>query len=236
MEPMRINKFLAQQGYASRREIDRLIEKKMVEINGKIASHGDKVCEKDKIVINGSLFHLKKIQYSYFLLNKPKKVLCTTKDERGRKIITDLIDTDERIYPIGRLDYETEGAIILTNDGEIFNKIIHPKNAIYKQYFVIVNGEVKDKELSKLTKGVLLEDGITLPAKVKLLNRNEKKSELLISIREGRNRQIRRMIEAVNHNVIYLKREKIGEIILGDLEIGKYRKLTKKEITYLKNL
>lgn len=236
MESMRINKFLAQQGYASRREIDRLIEEGKVTINGVVAKCGERVTEKDKIVISGKQFKAKNVKLVYFLLNKPQKVLCSAKDERGRKIVTEFIDTEERIYPVGRLDYDTEGAIILTNDGEIFNKIMHPKSEIYKQYLVTVTGEVKDKELSKLAKGVMLEDGMTLPAKVKLINRTEKKTEFKISIREGRNRQIRRMVEAIKHRVISLKRERIGEISLESLEVGKYRSLTKKEIEYLKKL
>ena len=172
----------------------------------------------------------------YFLLNKPKGVLSASKDDRGRKTVVDLIDTKERLYPIGRLDSDTEGAIILTNDGDIFNKVIHPKGEIYKEYFAIVKGEIRDKDLSRLARGINLEDGITLPAKTKILKRAQGRSEVIIAIREGKNRQVRRMFDAVKHPVVYLRREAIGKINLGDLELGKYRKLTSQEINYLKSL
>lgn len=237
MEPMRINKYLAQNGYASRREIDKLIERNEIKVNGEPVSPGQKVTEKDKITIKGKPFEKPKFEKKvYFLLNKPKGVLSASKDDRGRKTVVDLIDTTERLYPIGRLDSETEGAIILTNDGDIFNKVIHPKGEVYKEYYAVLRGEIKDKELSRVAKGVILEDGMTLPARTKILKRDQGKSEVTISIREGRNRQVRRMFDAVKCPVIYLRRDAIGKIRIGNLEVGKYRKLTSEEIKYLKSL
>lgn len=237
MELMRINKYLAQKGIASRREVDKLIEEGKIFINGKKATPGEKVSDRDKIEISGkridSSIEEKKV---YFLLNKPKKIISATKDDRGRKTVVDLIKCNERIFPIGRLDYDTEGAILLTNDGEIYNKVIHPKSEIYKEYVALIKGEISDIDIQKLRRGIKLEDGMTLPAKVKLMNRENGKSEVSIAIREGRNRQVRRMFQKLGYLVLELKREKIGDIILKDLKVGKYRELTKKELEYLKSL
>ncbi|MGL4425145.1 MAG: pseudouridine synthase [Cetobacterium sp.] len=234
---MRINKYLAQNGYASRREIDKLVENGDIKVNGKDTTPGQKVTDDDKIYIKGKLFEkVKSEDKVYYLLHKPKGVLSASKDDRGRKTVVDFIDTKERLYPIGRLDSDTEGAIILTNDGDVFNRVIHPKGEIYKEYFAILKGEIRDKDLSRVAKGVLLEDGQTLPAKTKILKRAQGRSEVIISIREGKNRQIRRMFDAVKHPVVYLRRDAIGKINLADLEVGKYRKLTGHEIKYLKSL
>lgn len=235
MELVRINKFLAQSGVASRREIDRMIERGEITINGKKASTGDKVSTNDIIEVKGKKINSKEKKV-YFLLHKPQKVLSASKDDRGRKTVVDFIPSKERLFPIGRLDYNTEGAIILTNDGDIYNKVIHPKSEIYKEYFAIVRGKLEKNDVRILSTGVELEDGITLPAKVELLKSTRDCSELKISIREGRNRQIRRMLEKIGHPVTYLKREKIGEITLGELEKGHYRELTKMELKYLHNL
>lgn len=237
MELMRINKYLAQKGIASRREVDKLIEEGKIFINGKKATPGEKVSDRDKIEISGkridSSIEEKKV---YFLLNKPKKIISATKDDRGRKTVVDLIKCNERIFPIGRLDYDTEGAILLTNDGEIYNKVIHPKSEIYKEYVALIKGEISDIDIQKLRRGIKLEDGMTLPAKVKLMNRENGKSEVSIAIREGRNRQVRRMFQKLGYFVLELRREKIGDIILKDLKVGNYRELTKKELEYLKSL
>ncbi|MGL4988408.1 MAG: pseudouridine synthase, partial [Cetobacterium sp.] len=229
--------YLAQNGYASRREIDKLVENGDIKVNGKDTTPGQKVTDDDKIYIKGKLFEkVKSEDKVYYLLHKPKGVLSASKDDRGRKTVVDFIDTKERLYPIGRLDSDTEGAIILTNDGDVFNRVIHPKGEIYKEYFAILKGEIRDKDLSRVAKGVLLEDGQTLPAKTKILKRAQGRSEVIIAIREGKNRQIRRMFDAVKHPVVYLRRDAIGKINLADLEVGKYRKLTGHEIKYLKSL
>lgn len=231
---MRINKFLSSLGIASRRAIDKYIEEGRIKVNGVIASTGIDVTEEDEIYIDNKKIETKRIEEKvYFMLNKPLEVLSASSDDRGRKKVVDLIKTDKRIFPIGRLDYMTSGLILLTNDGELFNRLVHPKSEIYKKYYIKVFGEVKKEEIEELKKGVLLEDGKTLPAKVSGIKYDKNKTSMYISIREGRNRQIRRMIEKFGYKVLMLRREKIGELSLGDLKEGKYRELTKEEIEYL---
>ncbi|WP_319371531.1 pseudouridine synthase [uncultured Ilyobacter sp.] len=233
---MRINKYLSSIGVASRREIDRLVESGSVIVNGTMATPGMQVSEKDVIEINGKKLHKKSEKKLYFMLNKPTGVISAAKDDRGRKTVVDLIKCKERIYPVGRLDFDTEGLILLTNDGDFFNKLMHPKSEVYKEYHVDVMGRVNKLEMDKLKRGIKLEDGITLPAKVELLDSSHETSKLRITIREGRNRQVRRMCKAIGHPVIHLKREKIGELGLGDLKKGGFRELTKKEVEYLYSL
>ena len=231
---MRINKFLSSLGIASRRAIDKYIEEGRIKVNGVIASTGIDVTEEDEIYIDNKKIETNRIEEKvYFMLNKPLEVLSASSDDRGRKTVVDLIKTDKRIFPIGRLDYMTSGLILLTNDGELFNRLVHPKSEIYKKYYIKVFGEVKKEEIEELKKDVLLEDGKTLPAKVSGIKYDKNKTSMYISIREGRNRQIRRMIEKFGYKVLMLRREKIGELSLGDLKEGKYRELTKEEIEYL---
>ena len=231
---MRINKFLSSLGIASRRAIDKYIEEGRIKVNGVIASTGIDVTEDDEIYIDNKKIETKRREEKvYFMLNKPLEVLSASSDDRGRKTVVDLIKTDKRIFPIGRLDYMTSGLILLTNDGELFNRLVHPKSEIYKKYYIKVFGEVKKEEIEELKKGVLLEDGKTLPAKISGIKYDKNKTSMYISIREGRNRQIRRMIEKFGYKVLMLRREKIGELSLGDLKEGKYRELTKEEIEYL---
>ena len=236
MEKIRINKFLAELGVGSRRAIDKMIEEKRIKVNGVLAESGIKVDKSDKISVNGKLLEFEKKKKVYFMLNKPKRVLSTAKDERGRKTVVDLIDTKERIFPIGRLDYDTEGLLLLTNDGEIFNKVIHPRTEVYKTYLVEARGNINMTTLNKLKRGVMLDDKMTLPAKAKILLADERHTELHFAIKEGRNRQVRRMFESVGHPVINLKRIMLGELNLEGLEVGEYRPLTKKEINYLYSL
>ena len=231
---MRINKFLSSLGIASRRAIDKYIEEGRIKVNGVIASTGIDVTEEDEIYIDNKKIETNRIEEKvYSMLNKPLEVLSASSDDRGRKTVVDLIKTDQRIFPIGRLDYMTSGLILLTNDGELFNRLVHPKSEIYKKYYIKVFGEVKKEEIEELKKGVLLEDGKTLPAKVSGIKYDKNKTSMYISIREGRNRQIRRMIEKFGYKVLMLRREKIGELSLGDLKEGKYRELTREEIEYL---
>ena len=231
---MRINKFLSSLGIASRRAIDKYIEEGRIKVNGVIASTGIDVTEEDEIYIDNKKIETNRIEEKvYFMLNKPLEVLSASSDDRGRKTVVDLIKTDKRIFPIGRLDYMTSGLILLTNDGELFNRLVHPKSEIYKKYYIKVFGEVKKEEIEELKKGVLLEDGKTLPAKVSGIKYDKNKTSMYISIREGRNRQIRRMIEKFGYKVLMLRREKIGELSLGDLQEGKYRELTELEVKYL---
>lgn len=234
---MRINKYLANLGIASRRNIDKLIEEEKIIVNGKIAKQGLDVNDNDEIIVAGKPVttetRVSAEEKVYFMLNKPLEVLSSSSDDRGRKTVVDLIKTEKRIFPIGRLDYMTTGLILLTNDGELFNRLVHPKSEIYKKYYLKILGEIKKSEIELLKKGIELEDGKTLPAKVSAVKIEKNKSSFSISIREGRNRQVRRMIEKLGYKVLLLRREKIGELSLGELPEGKYRKLNKEEIEYL---
>lgn len=234
---MRINKYLATLGVASRRSVDALILQSKILVNGRVAIQGMDVSDEDEIVIDGQKLEMKLEkeidEKVYYMLNKPLEVLSSSSDDRGRITVVDLVKTNKRIFPIGRLDYMTTGLILLTNDGELFNRLVHPKSEIYKKYYLKVFGEVKKYEIEQLKKGVNLEDGKTLPAKVSTVKIENNKTSLYISIREGKNRQVRRMIEKFGYKVLMLRREKIGELSLGDLPEGKYRELTKEEIEYL---
>ena len=231
---MRINKFLSTLGIASRRAIDKYIDEGKIVVNGNIASPGMDIDENDTILIDGKKIETKINENKvYFMLNKPLEVLSASSDDRGRKTVVDLVKTNKRIFPIGRLDYMTSGLILLTNDGDLFNRIVHPKSEIYKKYYIKIFGEIKKTEIDELKKGVLLDDGETLPAKISGVKYDKNKTSMYISIREGRNRQVRRMIEKFGYKVLILRREKIGELSLGDLPEGKYRELTNEEIEYL---
>lgn len=232
---MRINKYLSSLGVASRREVDRLIDEGLIEVNGERATSGMKVTDADEIKVRGEIVEAGQEKKVYYILNKPKGVISAAKDDRGRKTVVDMIDTKQRIYPVGRLDFDTTGLILLTNDGELFNRIIHPRSTVYKSYFVVVKGSVSEEGLEKLAKGVELEDGKTLPAKVRVI-KTGRVTSLIIEIREGRNRQIRRMCSAVGHPVVELKREKIGTLGIKDLAEGQYRELTADEVKYLYSL
>ena len=233
---MRINKYLSSLGVASRREVDRLVDEGVIRVNGEPATSGMKVSSEDEIEVRGKVIETSQEEKVYYILNKPKGVISAAKDDRGRKTVVDMIDTKQRIYPIGRLDFDTTGLILLTNDGELFNRIIHPRSTVYKSYFVVVKGEVSDASLKKLAEGVELEDGKTLPAKVRVVKSIPRSTSLIIEIREGRNRQIRRMCSAVGHPVYDLKRERIGKLEIRDLAEGQYRELTAEEVKYLYSL
>jgi len=236
MEKVRINKYLSSLGVASRREVDRMVDAGEIRVNGEFPTSGMKVSAEDKIEVKGKLIESVQEKKVYYILNKPKGVISAAKDDRNRKTVVDMIDCRERIYPIGRLDFDTTGLILLTNDGDLFNKIIHPRSTVYKTYYVVVKGQVNTQSLDTLTNGVELEDGVTLPAVVRVVKSSPKSTTLIIEIREGRNRQIRRMCRAVGHPVYELKREKIGKLTITDLAEGEYRELTSKELEYLQNL
>ena len=233
LEKQRINKYLSSKGIASRREVDRMIDAGRILVNGSAPDPGEKVSDEDEIRVDGCLVGGVE-EKLYFLLNKPSGVISSAKDDRGRKTVVDIIGSESRIYPVGRLDYDSEGLIILTNDGDLFNKVIHPRAKVYKTYTVKVRGRVADSGLRSLRDGVELEDGVTLPAKVKKLSFDGDFTWMEISIREGRNRQIRRMCKNIGQPVVYLRRDKLGELGLGTLGIGQYRKLSKEEVAYLK--
>lgn len=233
----RLQKFLASCGIASRRKCEEIIEAGRVKINGVTAKLGDKVDgEKDIVEIDDKKIEVISEKY-YIMLNKPRGIVATAKDEKGRECVVDLIkkDLDARIFPVGRLDIDTEGLLLMTNDGEFANKITHPSNKVTKTYLARVKGGYVEKDaLFTLRKGVKLEDGMTKPAKVEIKEFYPDKTTLLeITISEGKNRQVRRMCEAVGHPVCDLMRIAVGDIKLGNLPYGKWRYLNAEEIKRL---
>ncbi len=231
-EPMRLQKYMAECGVASRRASETMISEGKVKVNGIVVTElGTKIIPgKDSVEVNGLPIAPEGKKY-YIALNKPSGYVTSVTDPYDRPVVTDLVKNDiaARVYPVGRLDYDTEGLLLLTNDGEFANKIMHPKNEIEKTYLAKIKGLLKIAEIRKLEKGVLIDGKITAPAKVKLLKDFEGSSEVEITIREGRNRQVRKMFEAVEHPVIYLKRVSVGAVRLGKLPLGKWRHLTAEE-------
>ena len=229
----RLQKIISRAGLMSRREAEKFILAGRVTVDGKIISElGQKFdAEKNKICVDGKElnFDAEKI---YILLNKPRGYLSTAKDDRGRRTVLDLVsDITQRIYPVGRLDFDSEGLILLTNDGDLMNKLLHPKFKIAKTYRVKFVGELNEKKLNQLRAGVELEDGLTAPAEIFLLNSQTAE----ITIHEGRNRQVRRMFAAVGLEVKNLRRIKFANLTLKNLPRGKYRNLTPQEINKLKS-
>lgn len=232
LDNVRLQKLLANAGFASRRKVEELIVQGRIEVNGNISSLGDKANHKDNILVDGLKVNID-IELETYLLNKPLKVVSTTSDEHGRKSVVDLIETDKRIYPVGRLDYETSGLIILTNDGDLTYHLTHPKFEIPKKYVVSVEGEIEEENILLLKNGVILEDGITAPAQVRILAIKTNSTLFELTIHEGRNRQVRRMCDAIGHSVVSLHRSQIGPIRDSNLKIGQYRKLSLDEIHQL---
>ena len=237
MEEIRLQKYLADCGIASRRKSEELIKQGQVKVNGKtITELGTKVIpNKDIVEYNGKKIELKK-EYVYILLNKPIGYVTTVKDQFNRDSVLDLVKTNKRLVPVGRLDMYTSGALILTNDGDFVYKVTHPKHEIEKTYTVTIIGIVKKEEVEKLKKGVEIEDYITKPAKVKILKIDEEKNQyrLEITIHEGKNRQVRKMCEAIGHKVLALHRSKIAGIDVKDIPLGKWRYLNSKEVNKIK--
>lgn len=233
----RVQKIIANSGYTSRRKAEELIKEKRVKVNDKIVTTlGEKASNKDKIYIDDVL--LAKEDKVYFLLNKPREVVCTTKDDKNRKIITSLIATDKRVFPVGRLDYDTTGLIILTNDGELANLLTHPNNDIEKVYVAKIKGFLSQNQIKELKNGVIIDNIKTKKAKVKVKHYDKKKNTSIveITITEGRNHQVKKMFEKVGHEVLKLKREKIAFLTLEGLLSKEYRVLTPKEVKKLYNL
>lgn len=233
---MRINKFLAESGVASRRASDTLIKEGSVKINGKTAKLGDEVESGDMVSVNGKLVNVVK-KYDYYIMNKPKGYVCTVKDDKGRKTVMDLLPPDiKRLFPVGRLDYDSEGLLILTNDGDLTYKLTHPRNEIPKTYLVKTEKPVSAEDLNKLRAGVYIDGVKTKKCNIKLIETNKVGSKLHITITEGRNRQVRKMFEVVGNNVDFLKRIKIGDLQLTGLDRGEVRKLSYEEVNYLLNM
>ena len=234
----RLQKVIANLGYTSRRKAEELITAGKVSVNGKVTTElGTKVKSSDTISVEGVTLDNNK-NYEYYLLNKPREVISSVTDEHNRKTVVDLIDTKERIYPIGRLDYDTTGAIILTNDGYLANKLMHPSSSILKKYVAKVSGLVTGYEIKELRNGVIIDGKKTAKAKVNLKKYDKKTDKSLVElvIHEGRNHQVKKMFEVLNHEVIKLKREEYANLKLTNLKPGEYRKLTNKEVAILYSL
>ena len=237
MEEMRLQKYLANCGIASRRKCEELILNGKVEVNGKVITElGTKITpDTDEIKYNGKIIKNEE-EKVYILLNKPIGYVTTAKEQFGRDMVLDLIKINKRIVPVGRLDMYTSGALILTNDGDLVNKLTHPKNEINKTYNVTISGKITKQEVELLRNGVEIDNGyITKPAEVKILKIDEEKniSRIQIIIHEGKNRQIRKMCVAIGKKVLALHRSKIGNIDVKNLKIGEWRHLTEKEISNL---
>lgn len=234
MEPVRLQKFLASCGIASRRKCEELILQGKISVNGKVVTElGMKINPvTDEVLYKGKKVENSSEELVYILLNKPIGVVTTVKDQFGRESILDLVKVPQRVVPVGRLDMYTSGAIMLTNDGQFVYKLTHPKHEITKTYHVTLVGKVTQEEVQMLQKGVKIEDYVTSPAQVKILKIDAVKniSRLEMTIHEGRNRQIRKMCEAIGKKVIALHRSKIGNISVKDLKLGTWRFLKKSEI------
>lgn len=234
---MRINKFLADHGIASRRHADKMIEEGRVTINGIIATLGVSVEPEDEVVVDGIIIEQEEREEVYYMMNKPKGVVCTVSDDRGRKTVMDLLPNDiGRVFPVGRLDYETEGLLILTNDGDLAFRLTHPTTEIPKTYLVRIEGTLTEKDLNPIRSGVELDGILTKKCKAHIVETNKDYTKVHITITEGRNRQVRRMFESIGKNVAFLKRISIGQLKIKGLDRGQIRKLTEQEVLYLKGL
>lgn len=233
----RLQKYMASAGVGSRRNCERIILEGRVKVNGALVKElGVKIdTDNDEVLVDDKLIKPEE-KMVYIALNKPEGYLCTLKDERGRKTVLDLVVQEERIFPIGRLDYDTSGLILLTNDGDIYNRVIHPRKKINKIYEAVIDGVPAKSEIDKFCSGIDIGDYITAPAEFKLQSADAGKAKVQITIHEGKKRQIRRMCKAIRHPVITLKRISVGNISLGTLKKGEWRYLTEEEINYLKNL
>lgn len=227
----RLQKYIAEAGYTSRRKAEELIKAGKVEVDGEIITElGTKVSGKEQIVVEGNL--LKKEEKEYYLLNKPREVITSVSDDKNRKTVVDLIETDKRIYPVGRLDYDTTGVLLLTNDGEFANILMHPNNKIDKVYIAKLRGVIKGDAINQLKNGVVIDHRKCEKCRVKLRKKDLKNntSTVEITIHEGRNHQVKKMFEAVGFEVLKLKRERVGIFTLQGLTSGDYRRLSPKEV------
>ncbi|MBQ1506834.1 MAG: rRNA pseudouridine synthase [Ruminococcus sp.] len=233
-EEIRLQKFISQCGIASRRKAEELILGGHVKVNGKTAVLGDKVTASDKVFVKGKRIVMPKTKFRYIMLNKPRGFITTMNDERGRKCVAQLVsDVGERVYPIGRLDKDSEGMLVFTNDGEFANKVMHPRNSIYKIYRVTVRPSIDEEQLVKLETGIELDGKKTAPAIVHVIEKQEGRVVLEMILHEGKNREIRRMCEAVGLEVARLRRTQIGAVKMGMLKQGAWRDLTEQEVKKL---
>ena len=232
---MRINKYLAQCGVASRRECDRLIAEGKVTVNGRPAGLGDDVNDGDNIKVEGRPVSVKKNEY--YLLHKPKGYLCTVSDDKGRKTVMDILgDGVGRVYPVGRLDYDSEGLLILTTDGELAQHLTHPSNEVPKTYLVKVEGRLTEADLNPIRSGIEIDGYVTKKCRAHIVETNKDYTKVELVLRDGKNREIRKMFAAIGREVTLLKRTKVGELTLRGLDRGAFRKLTPAEVEYLKSI
>ncbi|MTI70226.1 MAG: rRNA pseudouridine synthase [Firmicutes bacterium] len=235
---MRLQKYMAKCGVASRRKSEKLISKGVVKVNDStITELGFKINpEKDIVKVNNKKIKMEQ-KSVYIILNKPDGYITTVSDQFDRPTVLDLIkNVKQRVYPVGRLDYDTSGLLLITNDGNLTYKLTHPKHEINKTYIAKIKGIPKENELTQFRNGLKIENYITSKAKIKILNRYKDSSLVEIIIHEGKNRQVRKMCDKIGHPVIWLKRIALGKITIDNLEKGKWRYLNDKEINYLKNI
>lgn len=233
----RLQKYMASCGVASRRKCEEIILAGKVKVNGVLVNElGTKVNTLEDVVEYEGTIISKEENKVYIMLNKPEGYISSVKDEKGRDTILDIVKVKERVYPIGRLDYDSSGLLLLTNDGEIYNKIIHPRVEIVKKYIAVVDGEITDNDIKEFGIGIDIGGYITAPAEVKIISNDKAISTVEVAIHEGKNRQIRKMFASLDHEVLSLKRISIGGIKLGYLKRGEYRELNKDEINYINSL
>lgn len=233
----RLQKVIANSGYTSRRKAEKLIEEGKVKINGKVIYEmGFKVNKNDIVEVEGLVLKHED-EKLYYVLNKPRGVITSTSDDKDRKTVVDLIKTNKRIYPVGRLDYDTTGILLLTNDGELANKLMHPKSNIDKIYIAKVRGLIGKKQLGELCRGVLVDGKMTSKAKARIKKYDKKTDTSIVEliIHEGRNHQVKKMFESIGYDVLKLKRECYSFLTLDGLKSGEYRKLSPKEVKRLYN-
>lgn len=234
----RLQKVIANSGYCSRRKAEELILAGKVYVDGKkVTELGTKVSGGEVIVVDGVTLQ-KEIKKVYYLLNKPSGYICSLNDEKGRNVVTDLIETKERIYPVGRLDYDTTGLLILTNDGEFANILMHPSNEVEKVYKATIDSILTTEEIYALKDGIVVDDIKVVPSRVKIRKKNTNKNTQVVEIGivEGRNHIVKRIFEEMGHKVIKLKREKYAFLELEEMPVGRYRTLTINEVKKLYNL
>ena len=232
---MRINQYIASAGVCSRRRADELIEANRVKVNGSVLSTpGYHVQDGDIVEVDGKRIE-PETRKVYYLLNKPAGYVTSTADKEGRPLVTDLVPDNIRVFPVGRLDYNTSGLLILTNDGDLSNRLMHPSHEFSKTYLVRAQGIVTISESRRLAKGVDIGDFVTSPADVHLIRHDRNSTVCEITIHEGKNRQVRRMFKAIGHPVLELCRTRLGNLEIGRLAIGQCRKLSPAEVEYLKN-
>ncbi|MCI6007372.1 pseudouridine synthase [Oscillospiraceae bacterium LCP25S3_E10] len=230
---VRLQKYMADLGIASRRKSEQMIADGMVKVNGRVATIGDKVNpKKDKVTVKGRKIAAgARAKRYYIMLNKPRGYVTTMSDEMGRKCVAELVkDIPARIYPVGRLDRDSEGLLLMTNDGEFANKVTHPSKHVYKVYRVTVRPAINEEQLVEMSSGMVIDGRKTAPAEVRVVQREEGRCVLEIILREGRNRQIRKMCEQLGLEVPRLKRIAVGQVKLGGLKSGAWRELTKDEV------